>query len=460
MMDDNVPGFVSHKKEHAGTTQGAARPKSGKRQGILVFAVVLLAGFLAASFLAARVASAQQSIIQTNASTQFLFGEDALDGDQNILAQYMRINLTPKDKNIAVSGYGRVWKDFGDPAVQTNDGTGRLYYLYLDYAPAPVVSFRAGRQWVNYTAGTAVLDGLTANVDLSKVSRAPIGVSLSGGQNVIYTLDGEDTRSDNLFFGIDVHLVNSMLTQLGLSYVQTYDESDRAQQEFGLNFRRTIGPVSPWGEVRYNRIANLIDEADLGVDYFPSLALTLKGEYYYFYPQFDATSIYSVFAVDKYQEGRFEADYNLEQHVSFPVTVFGSFSYQDYDEDSTADVVKLGARVSPAHGLSLSGDVNSQEGFAGHLIGFELDGDYRPATKLQVNGGVSFETYRRPIFITPLPGETTLSAEQSYYSATSVFLGSYYQLRKSLSIGARLEEDIDPMFSHVTEGRIMLNYQI
>ena len=254
MMDDNAPGFASHEKGNAGITRkGQKTPTSGKRQGVFVFAVVLLA-----CFLAARIAGAQQPLVQTNLSTQFLFGQDALDGDQNILSQYMRINVTPKS-NISVSGYGRVWKDFGSPAVRSDNGTGRIYYLYIDYAPAPVVSFRAGRQFVNYTAGTSVLDGLTANIDLSKVSSLPIGISLSGGANVIYTLDGEDSQSGNLFFGIDLHLVNSWLTQVSLSYVQTYDQFDRAQQEFGLNFRKTISTVSPWGKVRYNRIDNMID---------------------------------------------------------------------------------------------------------------------------------------------------------------------------------------------------------
>ena len=459
MMDDNVSGFVSHEKEHAGGEQEAARPKSGKRQGALALTLVLLSVFLAAGFIAARTAGAQTSI-QTTASTQLLFGEDALDGDQNILAQYMRINVTPEGKNIAVSGYGRLWKDFGAPAVQTDNGTGRLYYLYLDYAPSGLLSFRAGRQWVNYTAGSAVLDGLTANLDLSKASRLPIGISLSGGSNVFYTLDGEDSRSGNLFFAGDVHLVNSMLTKLGLSYVQTYDNFDRAQQEFGLNFRRLIGAFSPYGEARYNLIDNLIDEAELGVDYFPSLELMLKGEYYYINPTFDATDFYSVFAVDKYQEGLFQADYNLEHFVPFPMTVFGSYTYQAYGSgDGTSYMLKAGATVSPVKKLTLTGDVNSQEGYDGHLIGFEIDGDYRPTAKLQVSGGWSFQTFKRPVYIVNVPF-TDVTDLQGYSSANSFWLGANYKLRKSLTVGARLEEDIDPLFSHATEGRLVLNYQI
>ncbi len=452
MMDKNVPGFASHKKEHAGTRQRAVKPKSGKRKEGLLFIFIMLV-----CFLAARIASAQQHVIQTTTSTQLLFGPDALDGDQNILAQYLRFNLSPQ-RNLTVTGYGRVWKDFGSPALRSDDGTGRIYYLYLDYAPTPAISFRAGRQFVNYTAGTSVLDGLTANVDLSKFSGLPIGISLSGGANVIYTLDGEDSQSGNLFFGVDLHLVNSMLTQLSLSYVQTYDEFDRAQQEFGLNFRRTIDSVSPWGKVTYNRIANMIDEADVGIDYFPTLSLMVEGEYYYAYPQFDATSIYSVFAVDKYEEYTIKADYNL-QPKSIPVTVFGSYSYQDYSEDNTAYVVKVGATTTLVKNLSLTGSVNNQEGYEGHLLGFELDGDYNPTTKLQVNGGVSFETFKRPVFIASTePME--FSDDLSYYSATGVWLGANYKLRKSLTVGARLEEDFDPLFSHATEGRITLNYQL
>ncbi len=446
------PGYVLRKKEHDEHTQKPISPPrdfiSRRQRRLLAFAFVLLS-----CFLAARIAGAQATV-ETTSSTQFLFGPDALDGDQNILSQYMRLSVTPVGKEVSVTGYGRIWKDFGAPAVRSDDGLGRLYYLYADYAPSAVLSFRAGRQWVNYTAGTSILDGLTANVDLSRISRLPIAVTLSGGRNVVYSLDSEYSQSGNLFFGMDIHLVNVRLTQLGLSYVQTFDEYDRARQEFGLNFRRVIGMASPYGEVRYDRLDNVIDEATLGVDVFPTVDLMVKGEYYFVYPKFDATDIYSVFAVDKYQEYRLRAEYNLESRLKIPVSVFGSYSWQDYSEDDTANVFTIGSKIRPEDNISLTADVSDQEGFAGHLVGFDVSCDYQPVKKLMLSGGAQFDTYEKPVFITTIPDV------QSDDSATRLWIGADYSLKKNLSCAARMEEDSNPDFSHQTLGRLILNWQM
>ncbi len=425
----------------------------GAATRFLVFACALLSVFLAVQMAHAK------TTVETTASTQFLWGVDALDGNQSILSQYVRLNVTPEGKEFFITGYGRVWKDFGDPAVRSDDALGRLYYLYLDFTPLDMLSFRAGRQWVNYTAGTAILDGLAVNADFSKISHIPIGVSLCGGRNVIYSLDSEYSQSGNLFFGIDLHLVNVRFTQLGLSYVQTFDEYDRAREEFGLNFRRTIDKFSPYGEIRYDRLNNVIDEATVGVDVFPSAALMIKGEYYFAYPHFDATDFYSVFAVDKYQEYLFRAEYSLERYVKLPLSVFVSYSWEDYSEDNTAQVITAGSKITPVDALSLTADASDREGLGGHLIGFEVYGDYRPMEKLLVSGGVQFDTYKRPVFINNYI-ETNIMDVRSDDSATRLWIGADYKLKKSLSAGARLEEDINPDFSHQTVGRIVLNWQI
>jgi len=59
----------------------------------------------------------------------------------------------------------------------------------------------------------------------------------------------------------------------------------------------------------------------------------LKGEFYQVLPTFDSTSIYSVFAVDKYQEYLVRAEYSLEA----PDALFASYAHQTYEDSDDAD---------------------------------------------------------------------------------------------------------------------------
>src|SRR3990172_8199431 len=154
-------------------------------------------------------------------STQYLWGDDLLGESQSILAQYLRFSYKPDDSPVSITGYGRVWKDFEGGTIRDDDLAGRLYYLFLEMNPSQVVSLRLGRQFMAFTAGNAIIDGVR----------------------------------------VDLHLDRIKATQLGVSYVRKYDEWDRAREEFGFNARRFFRYFSPYAEVRYDRISESIDEA-------------------------------------------------------------------------------------------------------------------------------------------------------------------------------------------------------
>src|SRR3990172_4198799 len=190
-------------------------------------------------------------------STQYLWGDDLLGESQSILAQYLRFSYKPDDSPVSITGYGRVWKDFEGGTIRDDDLAGRLYYLFLEMNPSQVVSLRLGRQFMAFTAGNAIIDGV--RVDLHNFS--PVGLTLAGGRDVVFTLDSEHSRLGNYFVGVDLHLDRIKATQLGVSYVRKYDEWDRAREEFGFNARRFFRYFSPYAEVRYDRISESIDEA-------------------------------------------------------------------------------------------------------------------------------------------------------------------------------------------------------
>jgi len=368
-----------------------------------------------------------------------LCGDDLLAGDQAIVAQYLRFSFTPEGKPYSITGYGRLWKDLDTPEVRSDDFGGRIYYLYLDYALAPNISTRIGRQFMNFTAGTSIMDGV--RLDVGKIG--PLGLTVAGGRDVVFSLDGEFSRDGNYFLGIDVHLQDVKSTQLGFSYVRRYDDKDLAREELGMNFRYFFKFVSPYVELKYDLLPEVFDEATIGVEVYPTDKLTLKGEFYHSYPTFNSTSIYSVFAVDKYREYLVSAEYRLSR----PVTLVASYVRQTYEEDSNADVFAVGARLLPLDKLAISASVDYRNGYNGNLWGFELAGDYRLNEKIAVAAGVQYDSYKRP-------------AIDGTNDAQRYWIGGRWIATKKLSVTARIEENVNENFDHRMLGRVALNWNL
>lgn len=220
-----------------------------------------------------------------------------------------------------------------------------------------------------------------------------------------------------------------------------------------MNFRYFFKMLSPYAEVRYDTISRVIDEATAGIDVFPIKNLMIKAEYYHAYPTFDATSIYSVFAVDRYREYLVRAEYS----VSEPLTVFASYTRQEYQEGDNANVYSIGARVYPLKDLTLTGSFNYRKGYSGFdgstgntdgkLYGFEAYGDYKILKQLIVFAGVQYDTYNRP------------EVDANNY-ATRYWGGGRWIVNKNVSVSARLENNVNDNFEHRTLGRVTLDWNL
>lgn len=385
--------------------------------------------------------------LHISASTQFFFGDDLLGESQAILAQYVSFGYTPKAE-YSITGYGRIWKNFAGDGLRDDDLLSRIYYLYLDYSPVKPVTLRLGRQYVNFTAGSSILDG--ASVYLKDLG--PVGLTVSGGMDVVYSLDSEHSRLGNYFFGADLHLMKQKPVQAGISYVRKYDEWDNAREEFGANARAFFGKVSPYGEVRYDNISEVIDEATVGVDIKATSKLFLELEFYHAYPTFDSTSIFSVFAVDRYEEYLASAEYELSEDLS----VFASYAKQYYTDGDTedADRFRLGARKEISRELALNGFIDYRNGFGGDIWGFELTGNYRSGKKLVISAGAQYDIYKRPVDFTPSELIPEKNEDTDY--ATRFWIGAKYTLAKNISIAARLEENINENFGHRPLGYVVV----
>jgi hypothetical protein len=374
-----------------------------------------------------------------DSSTQFLWGDDLLGSSQSILAQYLRVSFNPEGEKFSVTGYGRVWQDLTHSKIREDDSSGRLYYLYIDYRPFENASLRLGRQFVNFSAGSSLLDGLSLNAR----NIGPIGITAAAGRDVRFSLDSEFSRLGNYFLGIDIHLDNVRATKLGISYIMKYDEWDRAREELGMNFRYFYKYISPYAEVRYDFLSRAIDEATVGFDIFPITNLMIKGEFYHTFPTFDSTSIYSVFAVDKYREYLISAEYVLE----IPVAVFASYVHQTYEDSESADKYVLGSRFYPIKNLTLNASVDYRIGLGGNLWGFEIFGDYKLSKKFAFAAGIQYDAYDRP-------------DNDNNGSAQRYWLGGQWAISKNVILNARLEENVNQNFGHRPLGRIVLTWNM
>lgn len=378
--------------------------------------------------------------LEVTSSTQLLFGDDLLGESQSIVAQYMRFSFRPEGKKFSAAGFGRIWGDLSGGKVRDKDFNGRLYYLYLDYTPIEQLSMRLGRQFVNLSAGSSLMDGATLNVN--KIG--PLGLTVTAGRDIVYSLDSELSREGNYFVGMDVHLNDVKNTQLGVSYVRKYDSSDLSREEFGLNARYIYKWISPYAEIKYDRLSKAVDEAQVGINLFPVSNLMLKAEYYQSYPTFDSTSIFSVFAVDRFREGLLRAEYSLPK---LPVSIFGEYKRQSYEDSSNADVFVLGARVFPTDRLTVSASVDYRHSYEDRDFGFELLGDYKLSKKIALAAGVQHNAYQRPDDI------GTRSAQRYWFAGK-------WTATKNLTVTGRLEDNANETFSHRTLGRMTLDWNL
>jgi hypothetical protein len=384
------------------------------------------------------VASASWSAeVHGRSSTQFSwFNNIFTEKKQAEFGEYLSLSVSKidKDNKLTFQGYGRLTQD-----IRNGEGlNGRLYYLYGDYSNLfDKVDIRMGRQFVNSAAGNALIDG--GKIDLKNVG--PIAFSVMGGRNVFFDLNGEATRSNDFAWGMAAYLYGYRNTDAEVSYFMKLDKDGVARDQFGASFKQyLLNSVKVYGNARFDMPSETFNELLAGVKYYPTADLVLTGEWYQSYPTFDSTSIYSVFAVSRYQEGVFRADYTINDKIS----VNAGYSRQDYEGDD-ADVFEIGCRIRPIEHLQLTLNYDRRSGYGGRLDGGIIEASYEVTKKLEVAGGIHFDVYERD----KATGEET---------ARKYWLGSKYKIRDNMSASVRLEDNVNARYKEDWTGRVAFNY--
>jgi len=376
--------------------------------------------------------------VHGRSSTQYTWFTDFVTGNKQAeFGEYINPSITKVDDagKLSFQGYGRGTQD-----VWNGQGlNGRLYYLYGDYSNLfDKVDIRLGRQFINYAAGTALVDG--GKVDLKNVG--PVAFSVMGGRNVIFNLDGEASRSHDYVWGLAANLVGVKSTDAELSYFMKLDDAGTAREILGGSFKQyLLSSLKVYANARYDMTSESFSEVLAGVKYFPVSNLVLTGEWYQSYPIFDNSSIYSVFAVDRYQEGVFRADYTLNDKLS----VNAGYSRQIYGEGADENVYQVGARVRPIDPLQISLNYDYQNGDGNVLNGGGIELTYVPMKPLELAGGVQYDVYQR---------DQTTGRE----TARRYWLGTKYKLNKSMTASVRAEDNVNHQFTNDWSGRVVFNY--
>jgi hypothetical protein len=380
--------------------------------------------------------------IHGRSSTQFLWFNNIFnDQKQSEIAQYLQLSITKIDSagKFSIYGYGR-----GSQDLTNGDAlNGRLYYLYGDYRGLfDKIDLKFGRQFVNIAAGNAIIDG--GQIEVKNIG--PIALTVLGGRNVLFGLNGELSHEGDYVFGVAGNLVGFKHTDLEMGYFAKWGPGTDGpvRETLGASFKQYLfNSVKLYGNARYDLYGEVLSEGLVGVKYFPMAKLVLTGEWYQSYPTFDADSIYAVFAVNRYQEWVFRTDYTINDKL----TVNAGYSRQSYGDDGAADVYQVGCRIRPIEPLVVNLSYDKRHGFNGSLDGGIIDVTVQATKELELAAGFQYDVYLREDIVT-----TGSEIARKFWG------GAKYKLAKNMSASVRVEDDVNRSFSSDWQGRVVFNY--
>ena len=380
--------------------------------------------------------AARAATLSGRGSTQALWFADEFGTDHIDLAQYLRVSARQLDSadTLRLHGYGRAWGDTAVGGVQ-----GRLYNLYLDKKEiAKRTDVRVGRQFFFVGAGSGIVDG--ARVDTRAIG--PLAITIVGGRDVIFSTTGEATHKGDIAAAVQVGLTIIPEGSLDLSYYLKYDENDLAREIYGLTANKRFGKTGElYTQLRFDYLSEVWSEIQVGARTAVVPRLTLNAEYFRSIPVFDASSIFAVFAVERFQEFLLRADYDLTALISLR----GEYRNESFGGGDDANAGEIGVRYRPMDGTSIYGAGIWRVGTGGNLYGFELSADRVFLKKYTVAAGIQRDSFRRELM-------------NDYDVATRFYAGCEARLLKNVSVAGRIEDTISDERSRDLRARLALNY--
>ncbi len=382
-------------------------------------------------FIATVVFSAE---INFKSSTQYLWYNNFITRDnEKDIAEYLKVDVSrlTKDDKLSIHAYGRLNKQLSS----SDDLDARLYYLYLSYED--LLNGKAhiwlGRQYAYSNALSGIIDGGS----LTLTNLGPVGFRFFGGREVRFSERSELGAKDSYLWSASA-FSNFKNYYLQLSYAVRYDRNDRSKEIIGFSADGPIAKnLSFYLDTKYDYVFKSTNQFLLGLKSTPVKDLVIKAEYYQSFPSFDYTSVYSVFAVDKYREYALKGQYAINKN--YGVTI--GYAREDFDGDAEADLYEIGLRAMPLKNLTVNASYEKRNGYAGKVGGIRLDGEYK-VKNMAISGGVDYDDFKR--------------AEREDI-AKRYWAGFTYDIRKNISLAAKFEDNVSYDYKNNYKGFIALN---
>ena len=369
---------------------------------------------------------------------------DSPDEDTAIpIHQYLQFNLTNiADKGYNFKAYGRLADDINSEV----DVDSRLYYAYLEKRDLFTgLDFRLGRQFISTTAGASVVDGLNLDYAFMKNYHA----KLYGGGDVTY-YDGYDVDSNGVW-GFEVGgIFFDKALDANLSYLQKWYDGVLSMELIGFDASYDWdGKLWLYNETQWDYLSDRLSYELIGGKYRFNGPWTLRLEYLYSLPVFSSTSIYSVFAVEEYEEVLAEATWTIRPGLQS----FGRYTREIYDEFSDANVFEIGVEKLRTGKFSgyVSGVVRDDED-GQDLYGIKARAAYRFLPEFEAGVGAEVDVMDREIDFFAADdsgqGETT---------NTRLWVYGTYDFTDKISLDAKFERVESDLWDYYNRGRLRLN---
>jgi hypothetical protein len=376
--------------------------------------------------------------LKGRSSTQLLWFNNEFDQQRQVdLVEYLRLSVLNVDKagKLSFYGYGRGVQDLNNG----EGNAGRLYYLYGDYNNVyDKLDTRLGRQFIGISAGSAIIDG--AQFELHDVGH--VAFTLLGGRQVFFTENGERGRAGDFAVGAAASLAGIKAVDAELSWLRNTDGWDPARDTLGAMFRTYMfGNMKSYGNAKYDVASETLSELQLGLKYFPLHTLEFTTEWYQSYPTFDATSIYSVFAVDRFQEFVVSSVWAASDRIVANV----GYRRQSYGDQANANVYEAGLKLRPIDPVVIGLYYDKRQGYGGDLDGAIADVTWDVSDALQLATGLTYDVYQRDEF-------------DHDETARKYWGGGRYKLAKNLSTSLRIENNVNARYHNNMQGRFAVDY--
>ncbi len=400
----------------------------------------ILCGAAVAAMSCVATGSALAATVSGRSSTVLEWLDDPA-GDQALpFYQYLQLNVQDLGtEGLDFRGYGR----FGDDLEDEVDAESRLYYGYLEKKDLlSDLDVRLGRQFINVSAGASVMDGLYLDY-----RGFPVDLTLFGGGDVSYY---EGYTAEDVIAGLEISGTLFQDLDLGLSYLQKWDGGHVARKLIGFEGQYNFqDQLSLYADLQYDWLTDGVSYALGGARYYGDPDWALRAEYLYSLPVFDATSIYSVFAVSEYEELMLEGSYNLQPGLR----AFGRYTREIYDDFEDADVYEAGLEKIRTERFSgyLTG-VLREDGDGQDLKGFKTRAAYLITKNVQAGVGLELDVLRRSL-------DAFGGGKDDFDDTTSkrLWADATIYVTDSLSVQVKTEKVQSALYDSYYRGRLRVN---